>query len=286
MLTGADVLNLISWVYWGAGALALLLALVLPKTPKRKVICASVVVGLFSILPLYARLGLHERNKQIAQEREKLNVAMARFEERCKTAGEKIYKTLDDVEGVLLTNVRPDTEPSDRSDPNWPDAALPDEGRGDWYVRSFLFWEHHQDKRNMRGFLNETPSNFPGYRFVDVGSESVGYRRIRLDRSEPAKLVAEPLKSKPARFAVSFENFVDPDDRKLWIAGTKVTITDTAAKEVLAEKTWYSVEPGQGSTAGFRSPWGFAQTCPFHVGWSGGSTRYFVDQVLKPKKAE
>ncbi len=245
---------------------------------------------MFGSMPALFALSVKQQNDEqrpiVEQRKAQYDAAMARFEERCKSAGEKINRTVEDVEGVLLANIRPDTKPGDRSDPNWPDAALPDEGRGDWYIRSFLFWEHHQDKRNMRGFLNETPSKSPGYRFVDVGSERDGFRRIRLDRSDGAKLFSEPMKSKPTRYAVSFENLVDPEDRKLWIAGTKVTVTDTSNNEVLAQKTWYSVEPGQGSKAGARVPWGFARTCPLHVGTSDGMTRFFVDQILKPKKGE
>ncbi len=281
----------LEWAYLLLCAVLLVLALWWPKSGKAKLVAALLVVALGSVLPVYLALGAKKRQEErqpiVEKEQAQFKAAMARFEERCKTAGEKIYRTVEDVEGVLLLNVRPESGSKDRADPNWADAALPDEGRGDWYLRSFLFWEHHEDKRNMRGFLNDTPSNLPGYRFVDVEVDGGMYERITLAKPlSNALLSKQPLVGKSARYAVGFENFLDPEDRKLWVAGTKVTVTDTVTKEVLAEKTWFSVEPGQGSTAGFRSPWGFAKTCPSLQGSRKHVTRFFVDQVLKPKKGD
>ena len=59
-------------------------------------------------------------------------VAMAKagkayFEEKCKTvAGEKIYRTVADVEGVLLMKVRPLTTETELQDPMWPGPHLPE----------------------------------------------------------------------------------------------------------------------------------------------------------------
>ncbi|OUL98425.1 hypothetical protein A8M77_31735 [Variovorax sp. JS1663] len=78
---------------------------------------------------------------------------------------------------------------------------------------------------------------------------------------------------------------MDPWDRAHWVAGTTVTITDSQTDSVIAQSTWYSFEPGLGSTEGHRSPWGFAITCP-KLAWVGAPTRMFVDQVLKPKQGE
>jgi hypothetical protein len=279
----------LEWAYlllWGA---LLLLALWLPKSGKAKLAATLLVLALGIVLPAYLILGSKKRQEErqpiVEKEQAQFKAAMARFEERCKTAGEKIYRTVENVEGVFLLNVRSERKLGDRSDPNWPDAGLPHEPPGEEYLWTFLFWEQHEDKRNMRGYLNNSPSPLPGYRFVDIKTD-IGFQRVRLEKPDSTKLVFFQLNTKPSRYAVGFENFLDPEDRKLWVAGTKVTITDTATKEILAEKIWYSVEPGQGSTEGFRSPWGFAKTCPFHLGWSGGSTRFFVDQVLKPKKGE
>jgi hypothetical protein len=91
------------------------------------------------------------------------------------------------------------------------------------------------------------------------------------------------MSDQPARYAISFADISDPADRRFWIAGTTVTVTDTKTSEILATSTWYAFEPGQGSTAGGRQPWAFATTCPISGG-GNSSTRFFVDQVLKPKR--
>lgn len=230
-------------------------------------------------------VGAYVWNLHLKQQAAKARIgaATARFEDRCKQAGAKIYRTVDDVEGVQLLNVRPEAKPTDRSDPNWADAALPNEGQGDWYIRTFLFWEHREDKRMPRGYLNDAPSSIPGYRYVDVKGTRGEYTRYRLG-NPPRELSREQLGGPPARYAIGYTNLTDPDDRRMWIAGTKVTVTDTSTGEVMAESTWFSMDPGQGSTAGFRAPWGFARTCPELKGWVGAPTRFFVDTVLKPIK--
>ena len=41
------------------------------------------------------------RTQQLEPTQSRLQVAEAMFQERCKTAGEKIHKTVDNVEGIL-----------------------------------------------------------------------------------------------------------------------------------------------------------------------------------------
>ncbi|MDH6170899.1 hypothetical protein M2282_006079 [Variovorax boronicumulans] len=215
--------------------------------------------------------------------------AKAVFDERCKTAGERIYRTVDDVEGVLLLNVRPAANTSvDGADPNWPDAGLPNEPGGKNYIANFLQWEHHQDKRSPRGYLNQDPSDLPGYRYVDAkDKDGVVWRYTLAKRDEPSYPfpTKTEVKDQPARYAVSFTNLIDPEDRKLWVAGTTVSVTDTQTGEILAQATWYSFDHALGGSTGGRLPWSNAKSCPALQSWSARApTRYFVDQVLKPKR--
>lgn len=227
-----------------------------------------------------------------AQERKaRYEAAKALFDERCKTAGEKIYKTVDNVEGVLLLNLRPNDRAQNEANPYWPDAGLPNEHSGEDYIANFLKWEHFRG--SPRGALNRIPisaSDLPDYSYVDAkGSDGVSRRytlRSQADAGYP-NLATIELKGQPARYAVSFINIGNPLDREKWVAGTTVTVTDTRNSEVLAESTWYSFEPGLGSTAGARQPWNFARSCPeLRRGRERAPTRFFVDQVLKPKKGE
>ncbi len=58
------------------------------------------------------------------------------FAERCKTAGEKIYRTVERVQGVRLLNLRPNKVERDGQFARYDPYGY--EGGGDWYIMSFL----------------------------------------------------------------------------------------------------------------------------------------------------
>ncbi|GAA4332762.1 hypothetical protein GCM10023165_07510 [Variovorax defluvii] len=174
---GADILRSLGWLYVGLIAFLLIAALWLLTRWWQKLMGVIIVLLVFTG-PAYLR---HQERSQIVDERKaKYEAAKALFDERCKTAGPKIYRTVENVEGVLLLSLRPDDKAVNRANPNWPDAGLPDEAGGDAYIRSFLSREHHQDKRNLRGYLSYAPSDLPGYRYVDVLNEDGSINRYTL----------------------------------------------------------------------------------------------------------
>jgi hypothetical protein len=269
------------------------LALWLPKKWWGKLL-AVLAVGFVISIPLY-KASQESQQQQVVVDnyKEQFAKAQALFEERCKTAGEKIYKTVENVEGVLLLNVRGPGMARDRANPLWPDAAFPDEFGGEGYIRTFLFWEHLQvgqtqrdTSRASRSYLNPTPSSLPGYRFVDVKQADGAILRYRLKNpgdQDSVELINEPIKGPVARYAVGFVNKIKPEDRAHWVAETTITVTDTQTNEVIATRESYSFEPGLGSEAGGRQPWGFATVCP-KSGSGTSPSRFFVDQILKPGK--
>lgn len=281
LIRGLETVYLLIWLGLG------ILAVWLPKNWKLKVGAFVLVLIAGSVLPVYLSWQVKQevaKQKPIIEKRNaQLEAAMVRFEERCKTAGEKIYRTVENVDGIFLANVRPKSSAADWDDPNWPDAALPDEGNEDWYIRKFLFWEQRDVGEQSRGYLNEKPSPLNGYKFVDVAQSDGSFVRYRIQKVGEAALNKDIGSGAPARYAVSFVNMVDPADRKLWVAGTKVTIKDTKNNEIIAESTWYAIDLEQGSTVGFKSAWKLSKTCPSTAGWIGRApTRFFVDRVLKP----
>ena len=204
---------------------------------------------------------------------------------------------MEGVEGVLLLNIRQYDRLGIADNPLWPDAALPHEAGGDDYIRYFLYDEYDgspQGRRmspGQRGFLAVGVSGSRkavsrGYHFVDVRQTDGSALRYRLKDPNNSDLVSEPVKGNPARYAVGFVNQVNPEDRAHWVAGTTISVTDTQTNEVLATRESYSFERGLGSKAGERQPWNFAVTCPAFRGWDGARTRFFVDQILKPKQGE
>ena len=90
----------------------------------------------------------------------KIKAAEALYKEKCaKVAGIRIYKTVPEVEGLLLMKIRPDTTDRELADPNWPGAAFGRETTGDGYLTSFLGYEYRAVDRNgvtssLRGYIN------------------------------------------------------------------------------------------------------------------------------------
>ncbi|WP_265302723.1 hypothetical protein [Verminephrobacter eiseniae] len=293
---GADILRAIGWLYIGFAAALLWACLWFPRRWWQKIVWAVAVLLVF-LLPMYWRQA--EKSRIVDARKARYEKGKALFDERCKTAGEKVYKTVEDVEGVLLQEVWPNSGDSDWHDPHWSNAGLPRQYGAESYIQSFIMFEH-QSHPPQRGYLNTKDrgahdwyKTLPGYAFVDV-KESDGfvyrYRPVPPAPPELKSMSRERLSGATARYAISFRGItVNPADRDQWVAGMTVLITDTQNNEVIAEKTWYSFERGFGSKSGWRSPWLFAITCPATNGGkpersSAYETRFFVDQVLKPQK--
>jgi hypothetical protein len=267
--------------------LAIGLALWLPKNWAGKVVAVIAAVLLVTLPLVKPSQELHRQAVLAEAYREQFAKVQALFNERCKTAGEKVFQTVDGVESVLLLNIRSSGR---RDDPLWPDAALPHEATDEDYVRMFLYWEHDSGG-GARGFLNSyaAKARSRGYQFVDVKNADgsvVRYRLKKRDDGDKTELVTEAVSGQASRYAVGFVNRIDPEDRLYWVAGTTINVIDAKTNQLMATRESYSFEPGLGSKAGARAPWGFAVTCPSFSGWDGARTRFFVDQVLRPKQEE
>lgn len=233
----------------------------------------------------------------------------ALWEEKCRTvAGEKIYRKVENVDGVLLLKVRPEAGEREWRDRMWPGAAFARESRADEYIKSFLGYEHPigVDNRTLpitsasRGTVSTdraTPGSLPGYRWVEVIDEKDGQRYRYAGRyDEPWKREPERycntctffvLDKAPAtgpipRYGVTFEDHVIAEDRALGVASSTVKVLDLKTKEVLGEMIRYAWSPGAPSSVN-PSPWLTAYRCPDQA-WTGADTRKFVDQILIPTK--
>lgn len=273
---------------------ALLLAVLLPKGRRQKLAAVALVLGLFAAFP--GRWAWHDYQAQRAYQA-RLNEATARFNERCKTAGEKIYRTVEGVEGVLLLKLRPtDYSPAkqDATDPygydyDWNTTSEP-------YIATFLWG------RDAKSFLVETgPIESPGYRYVEAIDPKDGKRYRYTGRIDQPWLrdkrygewvrefVVEktPATGPAPRYGITYDDITTPEERALWIAGSSLRVIDTGTQEVIAERIGYMIDRGLGSTVGFRQPWTYALKTP---GWScpdnkgPGQTRNFVEKALKIKE--
>ena len=241
----------------------------------------------------------------------KIKEAEAYYNNACKNiAGEKIYKTVPNVEGILLMKVRPTRTDKELSNPNWPGAAFAREASGESYIMSFLGYEQAtsvQGKwlpitREHRGFINEdynpkNVSNLPGYRWVDVVDEKDGKRyrytlvkkvvgrldttsfnvqvELRRDPNMDLNVYRTVLDRQPApdpapRYGVTFEDHVVPEERAMWIASSTVKALDLKTKEVLGEMKRYAMSYVHVASSSNPGPWLTEEWCPALGGFTAG----------------
>ncbi len=227
-----------------------------------------------------------EREEARRKSKEQLDMGYSIFHERCKNSGIKIYQTAEDVEGILLLKVRPGGRKRRTSDPMWEDAASLGQGSGQDSIQQFLTYKYMNldgSIRQLSYVKNEREGVVieNGYQYVDVKQEDGSYLRYSDGLDDSSDMTIVPSPKKLARYAVTYENEVNPEDRKYWVAGTTVKIIDMQTEQLMAEKVVYAFAPEQGK--GPHTPWSNLYTCPKEYQFYR-EIRYFVDQVLKPKQ--
>lgn len=232
----------------------------------------------------------------------------ALYEEKCKTvAGEKIYKTVDNVEGIVLLKIRPQASDREWADRMWPGAAFALEAGENAYIDTFLGYEVETLEpftkkpipitAKRRGIITTTnrPNAIPGYRYVDVIDAKDGkrYRYTLIRKPRPTSKIGwidtlldkTPVNSPAPRYGVTFEDHVIPEERAVGVASSTIKVIDLKTNEVLGEMTRYAWSPGGPSRVN-PSPWLTAHKCPSQAVGAEAATRKFVDQILIPRKAQ
>jgi hypothetical protein len=308
-LSGFDTLFAVAGNLYLLLALAgVCLALWLGKTWLRKGVYAVLVLAAF-IAPLVPEVlrQTEFRNRQAT--------AKSMFEERCKTAGEKILRTVEGVDGIYLMKIRTSTNFGNQfelDDPYGHDVT------GDGYIKIFLKGENP----------NKPIPGFPpriGYHYVEAQDIKDGNRyrytgamkvvgQMKIDpenlqralKNDPKYdinnyafvLDKVPAPGKPPRYGVTYDDISTHEEREYWIAGSSLKVIDLETNEVIGERIGYMMDWAQGSGAGQRSPWLYAadNACPdFNKdrlrrvpgpasGAQPGQTLDFVEKVLKPSK--
>ena len=301
MLTPQDIFRFIFFAFWG-GILFLLVIVwwvvykcSQPGRAWRNNIIATVVV-LGGVLAWIFIPSADERrlNREAEIRRQNRLKSRAVFEELCKTAGEKIYRTADNVEGVTLLKVW-DRESAHSEEKLWKYAGLPEQYGKDSYIEGFLKWRVKIITKGNEKYddvlFSPEDQNHPyilqgRYSYVDVKQKNGTFLRYTLgdNLNQNYRMISNFTKN-PARYAVTFENPVVPEEREHWIAHTRATVIDLQNNTVMATKDWYSFESQQGY--GRYSMWITAATCP-DPGRSSTAypIRLFIGDVLKPKSGE
>ena len=264
MITLRDITSLIAMLYWGTMLVCALGSIFvcykaqpkfLEKYPWLLPAPGLVVAALFFLFPKTLVWQEERENAEKAAEwRKRYEPAKARFDQLCQNAGEKIYRTADNVDGILLLKVRGDDEKyqsnryNPRKDQMWEDAAVESESKREEYVASFLpYFSHvhydHVDVLQKDGSIIRYSGNWHIY-------------------DKPFNQETNP--AHPARYAVTYENDVSWENRKHWIAGTTIKIIDTKTNTLMAEKTMYVFVPGLGYSKFEQNPnpWGRGDRCP------------------------
>ncbi len=288
MFTPSDLGKLIVWGGLLGIALVTIIAMAIGfKFTARKNrlwvgLLIAIAVPYSCISPLVHEL---KRDQQKAAEKEaewrkRYEPAKARFDQLCQNAGEKIYRTADNVDGILLLKVRGDDEKyqsnryNPRKDQMWEDAAV----ESDWFRNGYI-----------DGFLPYTMRNFQsssGYTYVDVLQKDNSIIRYsgdwQITLNHPFH--TEPNPKFPARYAVTYENDISWENRKHWIAGTTIKIIDTKTNELMAEKTMYAFVPELGYSKYEQNPnpWGRGMRCPAGESEFEQRTVTFAIKVLIP----
>lgn len=250
-------------------------------------------------------------------QRSRLQIAEAMFQERCKTAGEKIHRTAENVESIVLMKIRP--EGINYGDQYKLDDPYGSDLGGDGYILNFL---RGYETRQAQ-FAPGSPLRL-GYRYVEAidpkdgkryrytGSMKVVGRKDATAPNIQLRLKRDPnydlnnyefrldrvLASGDApRYGVTYDDLSTREEREYWIAGSSLKVIDLLTNEVMAERVGYMMDRGQGNTGGGRSPWLLAadNACPTFQrnpnrpilpgrGASAQShqTEDFVEKVLKP----
>ena len=306
MITAEDIIRLMAMGYWGAMLLLMLIVWLLvwklvPKGHKwwTGVLGTAAAAALF-VSPMFKQNAKAQKKNQALQIRkEKYLAAKAVFYERCKDAGFKVYRTVENVEGVTLLNVW-HFEPRNE-DQMWEYAGLPHAFGDDAYIRSFLMWRMWDYQINDfahhgQGFITNKPSIPPkedeinrykyinGFQYVDV-LQNQTFQRFQFKNPYELRDISSAAITKPSRYTIEFENPVIPADRAIWLATTKAVIKDSKTGELLGEATWHSLHGGQGikkySTTGI---WDRARVCPDIANSQMEPIQDFTLKVLKPKQ--
>ena len=281
MITTRDVLFIYNLFHWG-GIILLIVAVsfacyqinpkLFNKNPQLIFLPGLAVAGLLYAVGRVEKM--QERREAEAEEaawHKRYDPAKARFDQLCQNAGEKIYRTADNVDGILLLKVRGDDEKyqdnsyNPRKDQMWEDAAIESESKREEYVASFLpyYSSVHYDN-------------------VDVLQKDGSIIRYSGNWSRYAKPFDQEVNpSHPARYAVTYENDVSWENRKHWIAGTTIKIIDTKTNTLMAEKTMYVFVPELGYSKFEQNPnpWGRGERCPRESEFEQ-QTISFVKKVL------
>lgn len=304
-----DILRGIVMLYWLAGASLFYFSVKKSSTRVGKVVSGTIVFFIFGFFPLKWQV---ERVLAVRDHKARLERARAIFQERCKNAGEKIYRTVEGVEAIAILRKRRDVgaRPQNMEDPfgaagnpwesDYPLSFLLPRQKNGQFMGGWMTYEKFHDEWDRPGYAyvdlrNQDDNSIVRYTLAIAFPKQDSTRESgeKFDDSgepRPYRFVVNPFPSPGPmpRYGVIFEDLTTPEERALWVAGSAFRVLDLETNEVLGERIGYFMDEGMGSTATARTPWIEAQqwSCPSYSvdGWYRSDwDRQFAEQVLKIK---
>lgn len=278
-LTGlAPLYHALDYAYWLLAIIAIAAAVRLPGTRKRKVAISTVVALLLAIPP--ATAWLEYRKRQAYAE-----AAWAHFRKLCaERAGEKIYKTYTGVKSLLVLKPLPAATEQDLYDQYWMgnpySTANIGPDRGVRLASTLLRDREFTHQWGERGF-----------EFVEILLDAGRKDQVtRLDPLDVPPFLVQTIVAKPvSTIGLEWNDISTQEERKYWIAASRLRVIDLADNSVIAERTGFVIEPGFGSRARQRRPWQVARvphaTCP-EIRNGTFEDRWFVHRAITPHKEQ
>lgn len=289
---GADIVRGVGFVIWGVFAAALITALAVPKGWKAKCLWTALALAIFFGPAIPSLVREIEHKQRYAK-------AKALFDERCRTAGDKVNFAAQDVRGIAWMKWRP------------PGVNLGDQfGLDDPYgkncgmegcIRRLLRpsgGERYPEvaARYRSGFQfveTQDPRDGKLYRYTAKIEQLDGHQEEFKETVERTGFGAEPervfialertpINAYAVRYGVQWDDVSTPAERKFWIAGGRIRIVDLASGAIAAERTGFLFDSGLGSTAGSRSPWAWARSYGPACPEVSGHNEVFIYRVLRP----
>lgn len=276
------------------------------KWSVRVLLMAVVLLGtpVPFVLPLWKSIQKDKAEHAAYQAR--YQPAYALFKKLCADAGDKIYRTAENVEGVRLLKVidkksRDVTvESGNPGSIMWEYAAIlggrfgiTDPPEPENYIKTFMEYNDEAHFQNQTEFIT-APTSGSRYDYVDVLQPDGSIIRYDGGPISPApgtladfKIRQHSNPKRPARYGVTFENNVDPALRRQGIAGTTIRVIDLKTNELMGERTTYIFDSSFGN-APYDNGWLRAERCTDKHAeeTQQHKIRYFVERVLKPKSQD
>jgi hypothetical protein len=236
-------------LFWGANFVLIIIAFALIARKSKVAKGIGYVIGIIPVFLISGSLlgwGV-SWHMEWSTERD-----FAYFEELCKAqAGDKIYKTVEGVEGIFQMRPREKNSVARSTKTGFDDYLADQYGMEDPYGFAIgdqphfheLLLDPSPSSKYLRYGFVETPQDHssktePLYRYF--AAVSTGFANKYGDQNVPQVRIEEKSTgTRQSRYGYTWQDISTRDMRDKWIAGGKITIIDLRTNDVLAERTGF-----------------------------------------------